>query len=414
MLKPGKTILILLLAFAGCAVPPQPVRGPRALDTSTPPPAEPPPPVAWRPPAAYKPALTATNSTARTAPPKPPPAVTPLPRPAPAPAIEPWTSLARWTRDNGFGPLRQTGPLPAPTYSFTTTNGTFLLHPNSLLATRNGLEFHLAFEPQISNGLPYLHPLDLKKNLEPLARPFPAITKSNRVIVIDPGHGGSLPGALSVVDGTPEKQYTLDWALRLAPLLAANGWQVFLTRTNDVDLPLSNRVAFAEEHHADLFISLHFNSAAPNQDQAGIETYSLTPSGMPSTLTRGYDDDATLVFTNNAFDAENLQLAATLHQALLPVAGIDRGLRHARFLGVLRGQNRPAVLIEGGYLSNPEEAERIADPAYRQELAEAVAQALNSGREKPAPIADTRPAPPEKRPEAAAHNTNSPSDPSLH
>ena len=66
-----------------------------------------------------------------------------------------------------------------------------------------------------------------------------------------------------------------------------------------------------------------------------------------------------------------------MHRALLQVNGRhDRGVRRARFLGVLRGQRCPAVLVEGGYLSNPQEARRIADPAYRQKLAEAVAQAL--------------------------------------
>src|SRR5207245_3292593 len=67
---------------------------------------------------------------------------------------------------------------------------------------------------------------------------------------------------------------TLDWARRLAPLLVSNGWTVFLTRTSDVDVSLSNRVAFAEAHHADLFVSLHFNSAAPDKRQNGLETRS--------------------------------------------------------------------------------------------------------------------------------------------
>ena len=98
---------------------------------------------------------------------------------------------------------------------------------------------------------------------------------------------------------------------------------------------------------------------------------------MPSTVTRGYYDDLTLAFTNNAFDAQNLQFALQVHRALLQVNGRhDRGVRRARYLGVLRGQNRPAILVEGGYLSNPREARRIADPAYRQKLAEAVAAAL--------------------------------------
>ena len=160
-------------------------------------------------------------------------------------------------------------------------------------------------------------------------------------------------------------------------MLATNGWQVFLTRNYDTDLSISNRVVFAEAHKAGVFLSLHFNSSAPNDQQSGLETYCLTPTGMPSTVTRGYNDDAALAFPNNAFDAQNLQFASLVLRALLQVNGRhDRGLRRARYLGVLRGQNRPAILVEGGYLSNPHEARLIADPAYRQRLAEAVAKAL--------------------------------------
>jgi N-acetylmuramoyl-L-alanine amidase len=83
------------------------------------------------------------------------------------------------------------------------------------------------------------------------------------------------------------------------------------------------------------------------------------------------------VFPNNSFDDDNLRYAVRLHRALLQVNGRkDRGVRHARFLDVLQGQNRPAVLIEAGFMSNPDEARRAADPAYRQKLAEAVAKAL--------------------------------------
>ena len=65
------------------------------------------------------------------------------------------------------------------------------------------------------------------------------------------------------------------------------------------------------------------------------------------------------------------------HRRLLAATGAaDRGVKRARFMGVLRGQNRPAILVEGGYLSNPEEARKIGTPAYRQKLAEAVASAL--------------------------------------
>ena len=195
--------------------------------------------------------------------------------------------------------------------------------------------------------------------------------------MLDPGHGGKNAGTESVLLNANEKEFTLDWARRLGRLLATNGWQVFLTRTNDSDVALSNRVALAEEHHADLFISLHFNSAEGAPEQVGLETYCLTPVGMPSTIKRGYGDDPLLEFANNAFDEQNFQFALKVHRALIKETGVaDRGVRRARFLGVLRGQNRPAILIEGGYLSNPREARRIADAAFRQKLAEAVADAL--------------------------------------
>jgi len=196
--------------------------------------------------------------------------------------------------------------------------------------------------------------------------------------VIDPGHGGGNPGTVSALDGRLEKEFTLDTALRLKPLLETNGWTVFLTRTADVDFANTNRVTFAEAHHADLFISLHFNATADRSGRVGgIETYCITPTGMPSTLTRNFSDVWSEQLPNNSFDAQNLQLAVKLHGAILHAVGMeDRGVRRSRFDTVLRGQNRPAILIEGGYLSNPAEAKLIESSDYRQKLAEAFANAL--------------------------------------
>jgi N-acetylmuramoyl-L-alanine amidase len=267
---------------------------------------------------------------------------------------------------------------PSPGYELSTTNGVFVLRVGSQVAHWDGLELRMAFAPQILDGQPCVHVLDLKKTLQPLVLGAPMnLLKTNLTIIIDPGHGGMDSGASSVLGYRYEKEFTLDWARRLGALLATNGWRVFLTRTSDRDLSVSNRIAFAEAHQAGIFVSLHFNSSAPNDQQAGLETYCLTPAGMPSTVTRGYGDDLGMAFPNNAFDPQNLQLALRVHRALLQANGRhDRGVRRARFLGVLRGQHCPAVLVEGGYLSNPQEARRIADPAYRQKLAEAVAQAF--------------------------------------
>jgi len=166
--------------------------------------------------------------------------------------------------------------------------------------------------------------------------------------------------------------------MRLAPLLEARGWQVILTRTNDADIEVTNRVNFANAHHPALFISLHFNSSAPDHKQAGLETYCLTPTGMPSFITRGYPDLAYLNFPANAFDRASFLLAVKLQHTIVRATGEeDRGVRRARFLGILRGQHCPCVLIEGGYLSNPHDAQQIENPEFRQKLAEAVAAAVD-------------------------------------
>ena len=304
--------------------------------------------------------------------------VTPAARtnPSYAAPVTTWTSLNRWADENKIGAPHRLSNTPVATYAVSSANGTMVLEIGSRDAAWNGTEIQLGFAPEFIDDQVFVHGLDLQKNIEPLLL-GPPLAFGNRVIVIDPGHGGVQTGTHSVFDGRFEKEFTLDWALRLAPLLAANGWQVFLTRTGDVDIALSNRVAFAEAHHADLFISLHFNSTPdPNKKPAGLETYCLTPAGMPSTLTRG-PDIWSQVFPNNAFDAQNLQLAVRLHSAILRATGLeDRGVNRARFIGVLHRQYCPAVLIEGGYLSNPHEAKLIENPEFRQKLAEAVANAL--------------------------------------
>jgi len=286
-------------------------------------------------------------------------------------------SLNRWAAQNGLRDLRTIPLSPSPAYAVVTSRGNFAVQVGKLAAFWDGLEVRLGFPPQQVGDQIFLSALDMKKVLEPLARGTSLAAGSNRVVVLDPGHGGSNLGTRNVADGRYEKDFTLDWARRLTPLLEQNGWRVLLTRTNDLEMSLLDRTAFAEEHEADLFLSLHFNASGGNSEPAGVETYCLTPTGMPSSVTRGYTDDVREVYPNNAFDAANLQYAVRLHRAMLSVSGTaDRGVRRARYQTVLCGQKCPAVLIEGGYLSNPSEAKRIASPEYRQKLAEAIAKAL--------------------------------------
>jgi len=306
--------------------------------------------------------------------PAPPPAVhVPAVNP---PLVNDWISLENWSETNHLeAPRRRLGATNL-TYELRMTSGVIAVTAGSSLAHWNGLNYSLGYAPRSVGGEFLVHAIDAQKNLLPLARPATLPGGTNPVVVIDPGHGGENTGARSVHDDRFEKEFALDWALRLRPLLESGGWKVFLTRTNDIDLSLPDRAAVASERKASLFLSLHFNSASRG-DQSGLETYCLTPAGLPSTLTRDYEDDSAAVFPNNAFDNQNLQYALRLHRAVVETTGgLDRGVRRARFMGVLRPQNQPAVLLEGGYLSNPREARLIAQREYRQKLAEAVAKAL--------------------------------------
>jgi N-acetylmuramoyl-L-alanine amidase len=291
--------------------------------------------------------------------------------------INTWIPIENWGRYNGLQPVRLVGANPHATYELQTASGALAFKVGSRTAKCYGLDWWLGFAPQMIQGVPCLHWLDAQKNLQPLLNRRGIVLNGKGTIVIDAGHGGVDSGTRSIFNNESEKNYTLDWAMRLGRLLTNSGWRVVLTRDRDTDVSLQQRVAIAERSNASLFVSLHFNSGGSNRALAGIETYCLTPVGMPSSLVRDYDDDVTLAFPNNAYDEKNLHLALSLHQNLVQrTAALDRGIRRARFMGVLRGQNRPAVLIEGGYLTNPIEAQAIAKDDYRQALASAVAFGL--------------------------------------
>ncbi len=320
---------------------------------------------------------------------KPAPPITKPQTNAPAPPIKPappiarepevgrgWVGIERWVRTNNLGKVRTIATGAQPKLELVAPAGRLEFAVGSQVAKWNGETFLLGFTPQIVAHEVELNGLDIQKSLLPLLSPRP-MNMHHRVIVIDPGHGGAFAGTTSVVGKHSEKEYTLDWAVRLRNLLEARGWQVYLTRSNDVDIPLHERVAVADKMNADIFLSLHFNSGTPSGSESGVETYCMTPFAMPSNLTRGYVDDAYYNWPNNAYDRDNFAWAMRLHRSIVNTTGApDRGVRRARFMAVLRTQRRPAVLIEGGYLSNRAEATLINTPEYRQKLAQSVANAF--------------------------------------
>ena len=167
-------------------------------------------------------------------------------------------------------------------------------------------------------------------------------------VVLDPGHGGHDPGATQR-GVLPEKVWTLDLALRLKNRLELGGFDVVLTRQSDVFIPLEERVQISNSQPKSIFLSLHFNST-PKRDIQGIETY--------------YD-------TRRSAD-----LASLVQQRVLQLPGVfDRRVKTADYY-VVRRNPRPAILIEGGFLSNKVEARRIALPSYRDALAEQIYQGI--------------------------------------
>lgn len=215
---------------------------------------------------------------------------------------------------------------------------------------------------------------DYEKVFVPLFWEVPAATV--RRIVIDPGHGGKDTGKVNGLYKYNEKAATLDTAARLKIALEKQGIEVVFTRTKDVFVDLEDRPAIATTAKADLFISLHYNAGpAGDTSSDGIETYCLTPAGQKST-NAGKAKSTTGIEPGNRFDTANMALAWGIQRRLVKTTGADdRGVRRARF-AVLRTLNCPGVLIEGGFMSSRKEGAQIADAAYRQKIAEAVAAGI--------------------------------------
>ncbi len=202
-------------------------------------------------------------------------------------------------------------------------------------------------------------------------------------IVIDAGHGGHDAGAIGP-HGTREKDVTLAIAKRLARELSAAGFEVLLTRGGDRFVPLEGRAEFANDHKADLFISIHAN-ANTDREQHGVQTYFLDVTNDRYAIRLAAREnqssersisDLQLILADLAQKSdteESHRLATAVQRAL--VAGEeapDRGVRHALFY-VLLGVRMPAILVETAFVSNPREERRLRSAAFQQEVAKDIA-----------------------------------------
>jgi N-acetylmuramoyl-L-alanine amidase len=240
----------------------------------------------------------------------------------------------------------------------------------------NGVRFFTHFPLLNNNGEDLISVMDVSKIIEPVLRPS-RISRSEKVetVVLDPGHGGNDQGASS--SWGSEKNFTLDVALAARKELIRAGYRVEMTRATDRAVSLEDRVSFANRFSHAVFVSIHFNSSAGG---AGVETFALAPEGVTSNMSSEHHVSAADVarHAGNAQDERNIALTASIHATVLSrLAPFDRGVKHARF-HVLRDVKIPAVLVEGGFISNPAEGERIATSYYRQQLGLAIAQGVQT------------------------------------
>ena len=216
--------------------------------------------------------------------------------------------------------------------------------------TNGMLFFPVEYEYAIRSKLPPPPPPPPVAPAVKPALPVPPPRWPGGLVIIDPGHGGKDPGAISV-HGDPEKDIVLDVARVVTYSLARSGLHVRMTRDTDRFIELEERSALANRLEAKLFVSIHADSA-PNRAATGFTVYVARQPGAPS------------------------QAAADAIARRLEAAGVtSRGQKEANYR-VLVGSTCPAVLVELGYLSNSYEARRLADPTYRQQLAEAVANGI--------------------------------------
>jgi N-acetylmuramoyl-L-alanine amidase len=219
--------------------------------------------------------------------------------------------------------------------------------------------------------------VDVEKILKPLLEPekIKKYLPNGGCIVIDAGHGGVAEGAKNSKLKLVEKRLTLNTSRALQLALNKLGYRVFLTRDSDTDLSLEQRGQWANKLKAQLFVSLHYNAAESTQAR-GIETFTYTFASHPSTdRTKALVSDGPTE-TNNRFDVQNTYLAYCIQKSVtLRLGSIDRGARRARF-GVLRHINCPAILIECGFLSNDDEARRIATNIYQEKLISGIVEGI--------------------------------------
>jgi len=259
----------------------------------------------------------------------------------------------------------------------------------------NGARSWLCFPVIDQDGKSLVSRTDVAKTIEPLVRPQRVSNVGKiQTVVLDPGHGGYDKGQVSRYGA--EKDFALDVARKLRQILQAKGLHVVMTREGDYFVPLEVRAQIANRARDAIFVSIHFNASGDDPNATGFEIFSFTPRGAPSTSDGNVNANSFNMQPGSSVDAQSMALSACIYHSLLGhLPEYDRGIKRARF-AVLRLTKVPAVLIEGGFLTERGESKLISNKDWRAKLAGAIGmgienyQALPIKKQPPMLVADYR------------------------
>jgi len=235
-------------------------------------------------------------------------------------------------------------------------------------------------------------PLFLAQNLESKKK------KNVRLrVMLDPGHGGLALGTQGLFN-IIEKNLNLDIARKVKAILIQKGYEVALTRDKDENISLIDRCRITESFKADIFLSIHANSAGGSEYPHGIETYHINSKPFIGDLSKGgavsyqllfaKEDQRLVKVANNLINknesisslfANSIQTTLVNMLSKRKINIIDRGVKKSCFvvlLGLLNKIDLPSALVEVGFITNKNEARRLTDNNYRIVIAEGIAQGI--------------------------------------
>ena len=260
-------------------------------------------------------------------------------------------------------------------------------------------EKHFLLAPQTGKNWRFVLDMDKTLNTTVQSKTEKSTSKTvakKKIIVLDPGHGGQDPGAISVSEKY-EKDLTLKMAKETKVLLEKRGYKVVLTRDKDFYIPLRGRIKKAHEANGDLFISIHADSAK-SKSATGLSIYTIseTASDKEAAALAERENKSDILFGMDlsdyqpevgnilidiakkyAMDQSSIYADEVVAQMKKEIKLREKAHRFAGFV-VLKSPNIPSVLLEMGYLSNPQEDKLLQKESYRKKLGTALANAVDS------------------------------------